>query len=531
MTSDAPSVDQVLARRTRAARAIERDAPGPTDARSLFIPLGTGTRIALLFYLVAYRLVFPIAAALTTGGSKDLLDLRILAEIYYTSLIAFPFIFYRREYGWLHPLVLPTVFMLAKAVVKNPLSLLFPFDLPLVDFTVETTSNAAVLSLPVLDLAWARLELSLIYCLAQSVYLAFFLFGPTFRIPRIAFYRPSSVALPAMVFIGALGAMAAYFVLSHGGLSGVILGMREGRRALTEGSGHLVVATTLAPMIAVAWFMYEKRPWTNPLLLGGLAVAMLSALITSGSRGALILPMLTLIMLWWWRKGRALIAPTFLAAFIALFLIGGFGSIRQDWGSRTIDLSVFDPANFRSTLDLALADIKGRDDQEGGLAVVVSASEKGLLWGKSYANATTFWVPRVLWKDKPAGVDVYNMWINFNGNSINSRPPQIGTWGTPVSAPLEAYWNLWLPGVAVLFALMGMFHATLAKAAHVYRTVPIFWVFYINTLLTMTGTSKELITVIEQLATLAAFAFFAGILRFDGTMAKRLDFKRVRFRA
>ena len=497
----------------------ERRAAAARAEPSPFLPLGPVARLAFLFYLFAYRIVFPVFAATVKPGAMDLFALRFLAELFYTCLLAYPFIFYRKEYGWLHPLVLPVLWQLGKALAKNPLSLLFPFELPQIDFAVETSSRAAVLSIPNTDLAWYRLEATLMYGLAQAAYLAMFLFGPTFKVPRWSLRRPASVALPAMIFIGGLLGLAAVFVIAKGGFSEMLIAMRGGRRALFAGYGQYVTAAQLAPIIALIWFAYEKKPFTNPLFIGGFVASLLTSLVVSGSRSSIILPALTFVLLWWWRRGRVMALPTMAAALIALVIVGGFGAIRQDYGSTSVDLSVFNLDQFGTTIGRAYTEIGKRDDQDSTVAVMASANRKGFLWGRSYVNAATFWVPRALWPGKPVGVDVYNNWINFSDNKITDAPPNEGSWGIPVDGQAEAYWNFRWAGVVLVFVLLGALHATLAKAAHVYRYVPIFWVVYIYTVLNVNGTSRSVADMFKVLALILMFALLSGIIRW-GKSAK-----------
>lgn len=500
----------------RAALAAGRGVPAArrgADDDSPFLPLGHVARFGFLFYLFAYRLIFPLLASVTSTGSHDLFELRFTAEVFYTCLLAYPFIFYRKEYGWLHPLVLPVLWELGKALVKNPLSLLFPMDFPLVDFTVETTSRAAVLSLTNYDIAWYRLQSTLMYMLAHFTYLAMFLFGPSFKVPRIKLNRPPSVAIPAMIFIGTMLSMAAIFVIAKGGLSEMLVAMRGGRRALFEGYGQYVTAAQMAPMIALIWFVYEKRPFQNPLLIGGLLAALLAAMIVSGSRSTLVLSSLTFVLLWWRRSGRVMVLPTVGAALVGLVVVAGFGAIRQDYGSTSVDLSVFDSGNLGATISRTYDEIGRRDNEDSTIAVMSGADRKGFLWGRSYVNAATFWVPRALWPNKPAGVDVYNNWINFGDNKVDDIPPNQGSWGIPVDGETEAYWNFGWFGVIVVFMFMGAFFATLAKAAHVYRNVPIFWVPYVYIVINVNATSRSVADMFKVLALILAFAFIAGIVR------------------
>jgi hypothetical protein len=478
-----------------------------------FLDITPPVRIAILFFFFAYRIVFPVAAALVSDGSKDLLAARILAETVFTLLLAYPFIFHRPAYGWLHPLVLPTLFTLGKSLVKNPLHIFFPFEFPMVDFTVETSSPAAVLSIGAHDLAQARLGEALVRCASMAVLLAAFLFGPRFRVPRIRVYKPSRLVPAAIASIGALTLISVAFVVSQGGLTQLLIAMRGGRRELFAESGHFLFAADVASMIALIWFMYEKRPFRNPLFLAGFAGSCLLGILVTGSRSSLIVPVVMLVLLWWKRSGRPLIVPTVSTALVGILVLGIFGSIRQDFGSTTLDVSVLNPSRYGEMVQRALEETQKRGDEEPTIAVFQGATEKGLLWGRTYVGTLAFWIPRAVWPDKPKPADAYNMWVNFANNPIDSEIPNYGYWGIPVSPHMEAFWNFHLAGTILIFFLLGTIYRYMADAVPIYAQVPIFWALYVFTLMQFDGGSRTTVDVLRTLLVIIIFGYLAGIFR------------------
>lgn len=485
--------------------------------QSIFLEITPAVRIAILLYLFLYRLAFPVVAALITDGSTELLFPRIIAESLYTLLLAFPFIFHRLEYGWLHPLVLPTLFeVVGKALIKNPLGLFFPLDFPLTDFTVETVSTAAVLSISTSALAQARLGEALIRCLAYSALLLAFFFGPRIKVPRLRIYRPGRLVPAALLTIGLLTVISVFFIVSQGGVSQLLVAMRGGRRELFAESGQFLFVAEIASTIALIWFMYEKRPFRNPVFIATFILTLLLGIIVSGSRSSLILPVIMVVLLWWKRKNRPLILPTILVGVIGMLVIGIFGSIRQDYGSTSLDVSVLNPARYAEMVELAYEETERRSTEESQLAVFQGANDKGLLWGRSYAGIFTFWIPRSVWNDKPKPADAYNMWINFSNHPVDSKIPNYGYYGIPVGPEMEAYWNFHIPGVIFIFLLMGLLYRYLEDVAKVYSGVPFFWVVYLLILMNFRGTSISTVDMTRNLLVILLFAYAANLFRWGG---------------
>ncbi|MCW3837113.1 oligosaccharide repeat unit polymerase [Sphingomonas canadensis] len=492
---------------------IRRGIAGKLSGSDIFLPISPAVRILIVAYLLIYRVVLPFAAAMFNPDAQPLLGLRVTAELVYALLLAYPFLFAKREYGWLHPLVLPLVLNLGKSLTKNPFSLFFPFDSPVVDLSVASISRAVTMQLPLIDLAWLNLQYTLLLCLAQAAYLAAFLFGPKITVPLLTLYRPKRVRMVSIAFAGTLFLIVVGFILSQGGVNTLLVAMRGGRSELFEGSGQYLFAAAAMISIVAVWFMYEDQPWKNPFLLAAIALSVVLGIITTGSRSGAILAVLSIILLWWKRRGQVLILPTMGAALLGLLILGGFGAIRQDYSSDTVNTEAFNPLNYGATLSRALEDIKNRGQEDSTLAALAGANKDGLLWGTTYVYAVSFWVPRAIWPDKPRSADSYNYIYNYRGFSRNITFDDVSFYGFPVNAVTEAFWNFSYLGVILVFGLLGMLHQHLARAASVYRGVPFFWVVYIIMLSEFDGSTKDFVDLARTILLLLIFAFCLGVVR------------------
>ena len=210
----------------------------PATARptSPFLHMGVKLRWLVIGYLVFYRIIFPTISYAQMGHSEQLFLVRWIIELFYTMLLAYPLVFYRQGYGWLHPLIIPTIFDIIKDTGKNPFHLVLPLDAPLISFTNATTSYARVLtSLPVDDLATMRVYEGLLRCFALAVYYFFFLNLPRMKVPQVRFAPPRNIAISSIAGIGICLGIALAFLMSQGGLSAWIVAMRGGRAALFSG--------------------------------------------------------------------------------------------------------------------------------------------------------------------------------------------------------------------------------------------------------------------------------------------------------
>lgn len=479
---------------------------------SPFLPMPLWARVGLILYFFVYRLLAPALAQAFAYQTPPYVELHILSQALYVGLIVLPLVFYRPSYGWLHPLILPSLLMAAKSVLKNPVQLLDPFYSAPVTFDGGSNSRAfSINALSDADLSETRIWLTLLYCFALAVYYAAFFWGPRFRIPRIAFRRPSNQQLKWLAAAGVPVLICSAFIIAQGGLEAQIAIMRGGRSAAFSGYGQFLVLADFAVMVMLSWLAFDRSAIRNPVFWGALAVVFINVLAVSGARSALIYPLIMFMMIWWMQVGRARVGIAAIAAVASLFFFGLIGLIRQDYSSTEVDWSILSPSRASEWIEAAREETSDRIDTESDLAAFAGVDDAGLLMGRTYLGAAAFWVPRALWPDKPRSADAYNMYVNFAGREIG-EDFEVRIWGIPVGAEVEAFWNFHLPGVILVFGLIGVLHRWLAGLFAAYPNEPAVQVLYSFILVNFTGTSMDFVTTIRMvLLLLFVYSVFGAL--------------------
>ena len=97
------------------------------------------------------------------------------------------------------------------------------------------------------------------------------------------------------------------------------------------------------------------------------------------------------------------------------------------------------------------------------------------LYGAGYVKWFNLFIPRLIWKDKPRGIDVDTGVTFFNA-----------TWGMPPGDIGQAYWEFNIPGVIVVFFLLGVayryFYNSLKGGEITYASLAVYLVgvFYLG---------------------------------------------------
>ena len=460
--------------------------------------------------------------------AQELLYPRITAQALYALLLVAPFVVLKTA-GWLHPLLLVTTINTISSLLREPLALLAPFLTSLsvpafaapaawhsfgANFAVQTSSSAVSLAVPLSELAEHRLLLTLLYCCGLIVYYVGFVVGPTFAFPKATFVWPRRVRQVSLGVVGLSLVVAVYVIGLSGGLSEHIVMMRSGRQAMFQNVGPLVTLTTFAPLMVLIWFAYEERPFRSPLFVCAAITSALVSLFVTGSRSSVLYQLAGLILIWWHRRGRIVVLPTIAALLVTLAVTGGFGALRQDFGSTVVDWSRLTPTRINDWLEQSRSEMTRRHEAENDLAAFAGARDKGLLLGRSYVNPLLFWLPRAVWPGKPRSTGSYNMWINFAGGSIDEPLPEGQTWGIPASPIVEAFWNFHLAGVIVVALLLGTFHRILAAAACRYASVPAALPVIVYLTINVTGTGESITRALRDMLLLYV------VLKMMGAFAK-----------
>jgi oligosaccharide repeat unit polymerase len=125
--------------------------------------------------------------------------------------------------------------------------------------------------------------------------------------------------------------------------------------------------------------------------------------------------------------------------------------------------------------------------------------------GSSYLALLTLPVPRAIWPEKPGMVDG-RVGEAFYGVTYGIPPGPIG----------EAYWNFGIPGILLVFFLLGAFYKWLSEWFQQYAQQPTVLVLYIITLFQLAELSSS--AILDWLLGLVPFLI---ILRLIGAIAFR----------
>ncbi len=495
--------------------------------QSPFISMPLWARASLIFYFAFFHFLAPAMVQISPYATNSTSIWLVLAQGLYVALLIFPLVFYRSDYGWLHPLVFPSLLAAVKSVVKAPLQIVDPFFSAPVTFDIATSSSALSLkSLSEADLSDQRVGLTLLYCFALVIYYIAFFWGPRFRVPEWTFHKPSNVQLKCLSIALVCVLICSAFIISRGGLEAQIVAMRGGRSAAFSGYGQFGVIAGFSVLAMLSWFAFDAKAARTPIFWIMLIAVLLNVLAVLGARSSVINPAIMFVMVWWAHSGRARIFPVTMMIFAALMFFGVVGLMRQDYSATTVDWSVLSLERSGEWLENARSETTSRQNEESDLAAFAGTERSGFLFGRTYLGAIFFWVPRAFWADKPRSADAYNMYVNYGGREITDNF-ETRIWGIPVGAVVEAFWNFHLLGVVLVFGLYGLLHQWLARLVSAYPNAPAVRVVYCMLIVNFMGTSNSFVGSIRQILFLLGLFVVLGVI---GKMNKREVLQGVRSR-
>ncbi len=469
-------------------------------------------RVLILLYIFGHGLLAPALSELFTTGPGAFFSARFAALAVSQALIAFPFIFYRHEYGWLHPLFLPFLLSVLKAAFKEPAHLIAPWLFLASPFEAGTTATASVFA------QWSNVELgqlriwhSLITALfTGSIYIGYF-FLPPVGLPRLQFAPP--IAVPARTVGLALVAISIVatltFVQMRGGLTAHIFSFVGRRFETLGGFGPVMVLIEVSATALWFWFAFRRRALSDPAFIAATIATCAVVWLASGSRSNVVFFLVGLLAIYVFQRQRIPYTAATMLAVAAFMLFGALGLIRNDFGADTVRWERLDSPLL--WLENAANEAESRSEQESTFAALAGAVRGESLSGQSYVGAAFFWVPRAIWLEKPRTVGAFNGAINFAGEDPDGEVTSHA--GRPVSHEVEAFWNFGLPGVLGLGLLGGILFNWLARLVVHYRHEPAIWLIYLVTILNIPLGSKTFIDWAQAIIPLLAALVVTGALR------------------
>lgn len=469
-------------------------------AGSPFVALHWPLRTTILATVLVVQVVLPFLAVIVHGSTQPLAGTRMLLHAVGVFLVLLPLIFYRSEYGVLHPLIFPALYGFAKGVFKGAMygvGMLFDGDILDAPLWHEALAGMAQR-----EIAIASVRYSMMSILALVTYYLAFFCGPRIPVPRLRQVTPRyvSVKMGAVVTLAVTVAMA--YIVAQGGITQHMASWILGRYRAMEFHGPVIVLIKSGSVALFVWYVFGRRVLWNPFF-GLSAFALVPALfLSTGSRSAIIYPFMLLLMVWMIRHRRLPTVRAVGLAAVAFVLFGVLGLVRSSvYGSGDVDFTAIQEFDLGVAVEYARHEAEGRGAQDAGVGVVGSVpKDVPFLYGESYLGALLFFVPRAVWPDKPRGIGaIYVSEVYGQGED---------SYGIPVGPVGEAYWNFDLPGVVLIFFLYGIFHRWLATFLLRNPNRRVAWAFFVPTLFYFRPTTDVIVAYIHFIVMAATLSWW-----------------------
>lgn len=450
----------------------------PTNS---FLEVPRIIRVLLIAYYIVYLVFQP--AVLTFYAEKASWSVYMITVIYDT-LLFLPILFYRTNYGLLHPLIFPLLFSLARKITSYPELLLGIF------YPRQLSSNLEISH--ILMTNWHQSEINFVYIQAQllnilaivSYYLAFFYSNP--KKLKVKFLEPVNMKYKLIIFMIIGLAIISYYLQTKGGIQSHLLSWSIGRFNALAGDGPIFVLAKAVQYCVLIWYVTDKKA-DKSLLFWVLLVSVAPLqFILTGSRSSVVYFGALFIMLNMWKKQSVPKSRIVIFTSIVLIIIGFLGKIRSSTYSGVVDLDEIFNRNPIELVQDTREEIKRRNDSNGYLAVVSKVpKEVNYLYGESYVGAFLFFIPRFIWESKPRGAGA------ISGERIFMKQSGAGVPPGPIG---EAYWNFSFFGVIIIFVLYGYFHKWLAVNIKSHGRSAAYIIFYIISLAIFSPTGIAIVS-------------------------------------
>ena len=471
--------------------------PAQQEAVNPFVPMPRWAILSVLLFGAFYTLIVCSAALNNVRESGDSMVWVALSTVWLLCWVFYPFIAYKPTYGWCHPLILPALLSIINLLPRST-SL----------FMNGLTDHSM---LP----GWSQDELNMLYAygncvnsLALMATYAGFLMGPRFGVPSLQ--PPTSprkrLYTVLLLFLGISIVAFIYYTQIYGGLFSHIKSLAFGmvkRIELAEdvdGIGHYTALMNMATIAAIVWVCAQAGALRNPFFWLLATSSLVLAYLCDGKRSSFIYPAILILLCWMLRNRKVPYLRLAVVGTTAFFLIGLLGLVRSsNWTDmNNLNLDAFHETSVAEMGTRSLDELALRSGSQSTFFAILAKvpQEEEMLYGKTYLEWGLRFVPRQFWPEKPRGVDVQAN-QTFYGSD----------WGLPAGAVGEAYWNFHLPGVLVVFFLMGIFKRWLGDLLLRYPAAPAIMVIYMISLFyfdaSQNGFKNWLYAIIPALCMLA----------------------------
>jgi hypothetical protein len=476
-----------------------------------FIGISMQWRALLIVYVVVYNILTPGLREVVANSSAPLSGLRLAGELVYQLLLFAPHFFYPPRFGWLHPLIFPTILGIGKGLLKNIAQVFEP--LAIGSAPQEMLTNPELTQFSSEQMAWASVEHTGLSILSLLCYYGGFFFAQRytnfdFRPARLRFSRPRYVSVLCTAAVGLSAVMALVWVQQHGGLSSYMVSYFGSGRARTRGEmgGTIFFVVGLGVIASLVWYAIDDNAFKKPLFWVALAYAIPVNFFITGSRSSVFIAAVLFLMVWMLRHQKLPKGRVLLLGFSAVVLLSIMGEFRRSSWDGRMRWDVFLETSVTEAIDQTQEEADQRQNVQGGVPVMASVPEEvSFLKGKSYAGAVFFFVPRFIWEDKPRASG------GLNAELILGRVE--GGGAVPIGPVAEAYWNFSVPGVVLIFFFYGIFHQGLVRTVRRYPYAAVLALYVLVMVKikpashAITTGSRDIVAAIGLLFAVRAFAW------------------------
>lgn len=454
--------------------------------------LGAVTFLALL-----------IGALNLPQGELDLALIYVAALLYFTVLMV-PFLLYRQEWGWFHPMVF------------LPLWTFVTSALPSVGVYISGLErHAALPAVPTEELNDLVVQALLLQAFGWLVFYAAFTGGQV-RTLHLSVPEPRGRALPAKALLIAGAAIVSFLILmdAAGGLEELLLqrGVRAEDRVAADIGGHWsLIVRHLLPTTCLVWLSLQPRLVRSPLFWllfsGGLGMSFAA----TGSRSSVVVPMIVALGIWALRTQSVPYVRALALTGTALLIVGIGGEFRaQTMRADTLEAVSINPAVGQAFLDGVKERLAAGGETSSLIAILGKVPEEvELLYGRSYLSIPAAPIPSRIWPDKPEAGG------RLTGHLIFGYPE--GGAGIPPGTAGEAFWNFHVLGVLLVFFLWGKMAKWLSHFYRIHAADAGMTALYVLTIVTFSPHSSSIYAWFHTMTSaLVAFFVFCGLPRVHG---------------
>ncbi|WP_019591379.1 O-antigen polymerase [Thioalkalivibrio sp. ALE20] len=326
---------------------------------------------------------------------------------------------------------------------------------------------------------------------------------PSLRQPS----QPRRLAKAAVLWMVLPTAAVAILAMEAGSLGNLMLqrGIASDQRIAAEIGGHWHYLAGVGTVAPVVWLAFDQDAAKRPVFWLVALFAAFLVFVATGSRGSAIWPLILIALTWGLRHRAIPYRALWVAAGIAIVLIGLLGEFRAATRGADTLADVEFQAEFWSSAEAGYEEMVRRSTTNNGqIAVLGSVPERvDHLFGESYLSIPFVVIPSRLWPgDTPDAAGKLNATYIY-GNPLT---------GIPTGVVGEAYWNFSYAGILLAFLLFG---GVLRFAGSVYRANadhPLIIPIYIYLIVFLAPGSNQIYNFVHALVPVLGFYLFVRVV-------------------